>query len=364
MPAVIKPMTSKKRVLTAFARETPDRVPIDYSANSAINAKVAAHFGVSTDSRMGVKRALGCDFGGVGPRYIGPPLFPESDKPGIRVDRVSGIHSRWIEHESGGYWDYCDFPLENADEETLRSWPYPNPDDYDYDGMLDYLKANADLAIQFGGAGHPDIINSTGMLRGMEQTLVDLITDDEGMLDLVRRRVNWQLAVMERVFEKFGSYIDFVGMGEDLGTQIGPIVGKDLFDRNIKPFHAEIAAFAKSYGKPVMIHSCGSSSWAFDDFAEIGIDVVDTLQPEAANMSPSYLKKTYGDKLAFHGCISTAGALAYGSVEDTVADCRNILDIMMPGGGYAFSPTHMIQDNTPLENLLAAYETAHKYGKY
>lgn len=113
-----------------------------------------------------------------------------------------------------------------------------------------------------------------------------------------------------------------------------------------------------------MIHSCGSSSWAFDDFIEMGINVVDTLQPEAKDMSPAYLKKHYGSRLAFHGCIFTAGPVAYGPVQDVVHNVKETLEIMMPVGGFCFSPTHALQDNSPTENVVAMYETAHKYGRY
>ena len=82
----------------------------------------------------------------------------------------------------------------------------------------------------------------------------------------------------------------------------------------------------RHFDLPVAIHSCGSSSWAFDDFIEMGIDVVDTLQPEARDMAPATLKARFGDRLAFHGCISTAGPVAKGSVEETVDDVRQILE--------------------------------------
>jgi uroporphyrinogen decarboxylase len=81
-------------------------------------------------------------------------------------------------------------------------------------------------------------------------------------------------------------------------------------------------------------------------------------------MAPRYLKERFGGRLVFHGCISTAGPVAFGSVEQTVANAREVLEIMMPGGGYFFAPTHALQDNSPTENVLALYETAHKYGRY
>jgi uroporphyrinogen decarboxylase len=113
-----------------------------------------------------------------------------------------------------------------------------------------------------------------------------------------------------------------------------------------------------------MIHSCGSSSWAFEDFIDMGIAAVDTLQPEAKDMAPAYLKSRYGDRLAFHGCISTAGSVVTGTPGDVAGEVRRTLEIMMPGGGYAFSPTHMLQDNSPVENVAAMYETVHSVGRY
>jgi uroporphyrinogen decarboxylase len=81
-------------------------------------------------------------------------------------------------------------------------------------------------------------------------------------------------------------------------------------------------------------------------------------------MAPAYLKARYGDRMAFHGCISTAGPVAYGTVDEAVAYCKEIMDIMMPGGGYCFAPTHALQDNSPTENVVAMYEVAQTCGRY
>jgi uroporphyrinogen-III decarboxylase len=202
------------------------------------------------------------------------------------------------------------------------------------------------------------------MLRTMEQFLVDMITANPPGLLLARRRNAVLLEVMRRTLEAARGQIDFLWLGEDLGTQIGPMLSLKLFRQYIRPIHQTYVDLARSFNIPTMIHTCGSSSWAYEDFIEMGVKAVDTLQPEAKNMSPEYLKRTFGGRLAFHGCISTAGPVAYGTVEDVVADCRKTLDIMMPGGGYCFSPTHMLQDNSPTENVLAMYAAAHQYGVY
>ena len=203
-----------------------------------------------------------------------------------------------------------------------------------------------------------------GMLRTMEQVLVDLLVDDDACLRLMDRRIGIQYEVLGRTLEAAKGGIDMLHIGEDLGTQIGPLIGLDLFRRHIRPRHQRFVDLASAFGIPVMIHCCGSSSWAFSDFIETGIRVVDTLQPEARDMAPAYLKREYGRKLAFHGCISTAGAVATGTVADAIACVRRTLEIMMPGGGYALAPTHQLQDNSPTANVVAMYDAARKYGRY
>ena len=355
-------MTPKERVLTAFAREEPDRVPINYFANPGIDGRLKAHFGLDAGDDEGLLQSLGVDFRSVGAPYVGPRLHPEL--PDRRVDPCWGVRTRYVEHESGGYWDYCDFPLRGATLEEVEAWPMPSPDDYDYAAIRDTCERGWDYAIVAGGAGLPDVINATGMIRTMEQVMIDLITDDPVFLRYVERKSTILLEVTRRALEAAQGGIDVLWLGEDLGTQRGPLISPKLYRKHIKPWHQAFAALGNEYGIPVVIHSCGSSSWAFEDFIEIGINVVDTLQPEAKDMAPAYLKARYGDRLAFHGCVSTAGPLAYGSVDDVVADVRQTLAAMMPGGGYALSPTHQIQDNTPTENVVAMYEAARQYGRY
>ena len=356
-------MHSRERVLTVLHKGVPDRVPVDYSSNPGIDRRLKEHFGLQPDDGDGLLDALGVDFHGIGARFVGPSRHRNMPERGIQVD-FWGIHRRWIEHPSGGYWDFCDFPLMTATEEEVATWPMPSPDDHDYSAVAADCRRLRRFGLFVGHAGLGDIINMNGMLRGMEQTLVDLVTDDPAGLLLARRRVEIQLETMRRTIEAARGEIDFLWMGEDLGTQIAPMISLETYRRHIRPLHQRLIDLARSFNLPVMVHTCGSSSWVYEDFIDMGVSAVDTLQPEAANMSPACLKRTFGGRLAFHGCISTAGPLATGSVDDTVAVCRQTLEIMMPGGGYCFAPTHQIQDNTPTANALAMYEMARTAGVY
>lgn len=353
-------MTSKERVQAFFRGEETDRAPINMAWNPKIRQRVMDYFGAENDGQL--RAALGIDFMGVGACYSGPVLH--EDVPGRKVNPLLGIRTRWVEYGDSGYWDYCDFPLEHATVDEVAAWPFADPDDFDYSHVEERLDARPDMAFHCGNAGTACIMNTAGFLRGMEQVFVDLATDDEAGLLLFDKLMAYDLGVMERTLEAGKDKIDFMWMGEDLGTQIAPLISMETFRKHIRPRQQPFFDLAKRFGLPTLLHTCGSSSWAYEDYIEMGLTGVDTLQPEAADMSPAYLKQTFGGRLVFHGAISSTGALSFGTPDDVEADCRKTLEIMMPGGGYAFSPTHCLQDNTPLDNVIRMYETVHRYGWY
>ena len=355
-------MTSKERVLATFKYQKTDRVPINYHSNPEIDRQLKKHFGLREDDNEGLLEILGVDFRRIGVPYIGPRLHNKvKDR---RVDPEWGYHTKWIEHGSGGYWDFCDFPLKDANEEIIASWPMPTADDYDYSGLVEACKRNEKYALYVGDAGLGCVMNTAGFFRGMDTMFVDLALDDPAGLLLIDRFLDLQYERMVRILAKVGDLVDFMWMGEDLGTQIGPIISKEMFHKHILSRQQRFIDLAKAYDLSVMLHTCGSSSWSYEDYHKAGISAVDTLQPEAKDMSPSYLKEHFGGRLVFHGAISTTGALSFGTVQDVINDVKQTLDIMMPGGGYCLAPTHSLQDNTPVENVVAMYETAHKYGRY
>ena len=354
-------MTSKQRVQATIAHQQPDRVPVNYLYNTEIDLRLKEHYGLGCKDDEGLRQALGVDFRGVGAPYVGPKLHP--DVPGRHID-IWGIRRRWVEHEAGGYWDFCDWPLQDATLEEVEAWPLPNPDHFDYSAIVRQCETAQGLLHR---GGQP-------RRRRHHQLQQHAADDGAGAGRPGDRRAGGPAADRPADRDHAGGHpphagggggrIDMLWLGEDLGTQIGPMISLDLFRRHIRPRHQLFVDLAKQWGIPVMMHSCGSSSWAFEDFIEMGIGVVDTLQPEAANMAPAYLKKRFGERLAFHGMISTAGPLAYGSVAEVVDNVRQTLATMMPGGGYMLAPTHQIQSNSPTENVVAMYETARQYGTY
>jgi uroporphyrinogen decarboxylase len=348
--------------MTTFAHREADRVPVDYLANREIDVALKRHYGLADDDSEGLAEKLGVDFRGCYVTYTAPALHGAPQ--GIHVNEW-GARTRWVEHPTGGYWDFCDFPMSGVlTKERVDAWPMPSPDDYDFSGIEPYCDAHADYPIVVGGAGVGCIINRIGQFRGMQDTLCDVVTEDPAGLRLIDRMLEIDFEVARRALAAAGRKAQIFCMGEDLGTQRAPIIGPETYRRVIKPRHQRYIEEAKKHGLLVMFHCCGSSSWAFDDMAHMGVDIIDTLQPEAADMEPARLKQQYGHKLCFHGMISTAGVLAFGTAQQVRDEVKRTLDIMMPGGGYALCPTHMIQSNSPVENVVTMYETAREYGVY
>lgn len=354
-------MRSKERVLRALAHEEPDRVPRNYSANPGIDARLKAHFGLSPQDNDQLRRVLGVDLAGVHAPYVGPKLH--EDPPDRRADNW-GVRTRYVAHDTGGYWDFCDFPLRHATVEEAVAWPMPSPDENDYSRVRAQAQQERERCVFVGMSGLGCIINRIGKWRGMDQILVDLLVDDPVARVLIERKQRIELEIVERELEACRGFVDLLWMGEDLSTQMGPMISLDLYRQRIRPWHERFVKLTKAHDLPVIFHSCGACSWLFEDFIEMGIDAVQTLQPEAHGMAPGRLKTTFGDRLAFHGCIPTGGVMADGTPEEVREVCRRTLEIMMPGGGYCFAPSHMLQDNTPLENALAMYGAAEAFGEY
>ena len=356
-------MNSRERVERTFAFEKTDRVTIGYEANGVVHSRLCAALGIRPEDRRALDDALGVDYTGINAPYVGPKLYP--DKPDRIVDSLEGCYMRLVANQSGGYWDFCDFPLKDAEDELFASYPIPDPDDFDYDAALEAAKVlSPRYALYVGHAGVPDVINSNGRIMGMEDVLVHLLMNDDAAVDFMRRRAASQLEVMYRTIEKCKDHLSFVWLGEDLGTQRGPMISLELYREILKPIHKQFIDLANVNSLPVMIHSCGSSSWVYEDYIEMGVRGVDSLQPEAVNMSVDYLIGHYGGRLTLRGLISTAGPLAYGTPEEVDEYCRRTLESCMAYRGYHFAPSHAIQDNSPAENVIAMYQAAHKYGIY
>ena len=140
--------------------------------------------------------------------------------------------------------------------------------------------------------------------------------------------------------------------------QRGMMIAPDLWRRHLKSYAAELISPFKQMGLMTMYHSCGSIVPVIDDFIEMGLDILDPIQPAATGMDPASLAEGFGDRLTFHGGIDEQHLLPHGSADEVREETARTMEILGRNGGYIVAPAHAIQPDTPPENIVALYDTA------
>jgi uroporphyrinogen decarboxylase len=347
-------MTPKERVLAAIDHVQPDRPPIQVYTTPEIDQRLRDCFG----ARDYIEE-FEVDFRTVWIRDLNETRRPE---PGSGIDRydIWGTGYKDVTNAVGGTyseaWDRPLARLKTMDE--VEAYPWPDVENCNVSMIAEQIDAVKDYAVIFGWVGVADIINSTSFARGMEQVLIDIITEDEAGVSIIDRRVDYYYECVRRGLEAGNGKIDILHLGEDLGTQKGPTISPETFERFFRPRYQRYFDLAHHYGARVMLHSCGSTRMLQSRLIDIGLDVLDSVQPEPVGMDPEELKREFGERLTYCGMISTQHTLPHGTVEECRAEARHRIDVIGKGGGYIFAPAHCIQPDTPLENILAIYEEA------
>ena len=205
------------------------------------------------------------------------------------------------------------------------------------------------------GSCQTTIFETATALRGYEQILCDLLTDEDLVNKLFDIPHRYHLAVTRRLVE-LG--VDMVWLGDDLGAQQSMIIAPDLWRRLLKPRFASLIGELKGLNPRVKIayHTDGFVEPVIPDLIEIGVDVLHPIQPMC--MDPAALKQRFGDRLCFMGTVDEQSTLPFGTPEQVRAEVRMRLDTVGRGGGFILAPTHHVQLDTPIENLLAMVDEA------
>jgi uroporphyrinogen decarboxylase len=190
-------------------------------------------------------------------------------------------------------------------------------------------------------------------LRGFETILMDAIDHPDFFEEMLDRLMNLYLVFVDETCQL---PIDGILFGDDWGDQRGVIIGPKRWRKFIKPRWAKIYERVHQHGKIVMHHSCGSVATIMPDIIEIGIDVLESVQPEAAGMNPYELKQKWGDKISFWGCLGSQSTIPFGTPMEVRNEVRRLKQEMGHGGGYILAPAKPLQQETPTENAVALVE--------
>lgn len=350
-------MTSRERMLAAIARKPVDRLPTDSWCTAEVTAKLRRHFGEGVD----LHAALHLDgFKGAGPAYIGPPL--PAMPPGESID-CWGIRRKDLNYGAGVYSETQSPALAPARTlEDLARYPWPKAEWFDFSAMPAVLReARRTHATQ---CGYMAPFYYHNLLRGLEQSLLDPLEDPDFAQALIGSISAFFLAYHRKMFETCDGLIDVTQVTDDLGSQTGPMISPALYREFYKPHHARMIALAHEFGIKVMHHDDGSCRVFLPELIDLGIDILNPVQWNCPGMETAELKREFGSRICFHGGIENQKILPFGTPEEVRAEVRHCVDTLASDGtGYIICSCHAIQPNTPVENILALYDEAHRYGK-
>ncbi len=346
-------MNSRERVLSAFAREEPDRVPAWCGASVEFWAKAKRELGLDDE---GLRQRFGDDFRRVFACYAGPeiPLSPgATSRTPFGVERI-GM----------GYGQPTMHPLADADLRGVHDFAWPDPAWMDVSHIHGEAAAYEREYAILGGDWSPywhDLID----LLGMENVYLKMYDEPELIDAVLQHVVDYYAAVSQRIFDAAAEAIDIFFIGNDFGSQRGPLLSEPMFRRFLLPHLARLVDLGHAYDLKVMLHCCGGYAELIPAMIEIGLDGLHAVQPCCAGMDLRRLKKDFGGKILFNGAIDSHHVLIEGTPELVREKTRQTLDIMMPGGGYVAGASHdSILEETPLANVLAMFDTIREYGVY
>jgi uroporphyrinogen decarboxylase len=382
-------MTSRERVLRAFAHQEADRLPFDIGSLTTTTMHIDAHNNFKKHLGFQGGETSWCQFYNqtveIDQRIIDRY---ESDCIGLNLDWPDSLNFKVLNESDGSQWfvddwglkyrrpagglyyDVVDRPLCGATFEDIDRYPWPDPDDpgrwVRVEKRARDLFENTDKCIVLNSSLNSQIITISAFLTGYKDHFINLIQNPKISQAIADKITNFHIRLWNNLLDRVGNYIQVVSVADDLGFQNGPAMKPDLYRSVYKPYHKKLANFIKSKSDvKISYHCCGSIYELIPDLIDIGFDSLNPIQVSCKNMGDTAkIKKEFGDKLTFWGAgCDSQNTLPFGTIEDIRTEVKKRVDEMAYGGGMILAPIHNIQADIPVEKIDALYSACMEYAR-
>lgn len=358
-------MTSRERVVTALRHGKTDRAPFDFALGFSPYQieQFRNRTGLSDPQEY-----FEADTRGV---HCGPTKLT-TDFRSFHTDLSERVYiDEWgighlpTESDSPMHAHLSGFLYPTRGFTTARQFrDYPLPDieaEYRYAHLPEQVRALHDRGLAVHAGMHCTLFEMAWYMRSMEQFFADCIDNPE-FAEIVLDRMLEKRIVQARYFAEAG--VDMIQLGDDVASQRGMMMSLPMWRRWFKQRMQRLIAEIRAVRPDMLIfyHTDGNVSALIPDLIEVGIDILNPVQPEC--MDPVELKRLYGDRLSFHGCLGTQSVFPFGTADEVRDTVRHLIETVGVGGGLLLSPTHMVEPEVPWENIVAFVETVKERGKY
>ncbi len=361
-------MNSKERVITALKNKEPDRIPVYANLTPQVAKKLGEKMNLTfqpVDSFLSQRISyneillkLGNDAVGIG--------AGRADNHSTKTLENGRLKDEWgIIYEKIGLYEEAVYrPLgevENIDD--LNKYNFPSAEAPGRFTLAEKMVEEYGKKYAIIGNMETTMFEKAWNLVGLEKYLMDLSVKKHYTIELLDRLKEYSINCGKKLIE-LGA--DIIWTGDDFGTQQGMMISSDLWREIFKPRFKEVFAEFKKINPEIIIayHSCGSIRPIIEDMIEIGLEVLNPIQPLAKNMNLKELKLLYGDELTFFGGVDIQKVLPEGTTEDVRKEVKKRTRAAGKGGGYLLAPAHNIQPDTPLENIYTFFQSVREYGQY
>jgi len=275
----------------------------------------------------------------------------------------------WDEWGRGRVWDadqhYAEYfyPLDKAESlREIEAYPWPDLDQgYRFEGCAQGVAASHAAHRPVIAGMQETIFEIAWQLRSMDRLFEDMMHHPELAAALLDR-ITEPRVFAARQFAAAG--VDILSLGDDVATQADLLMSQKMWLEWLAPRLHRVIRAAKEVKPDILIHyhSDGAITGLIPDLIDVGVEVLNPVQPECVDHV--WVKQHYGDRLAFWGGLGVQSVIPFGTPDDVREHVRQVIQDLGHNGGLVIAPSHVLETDTPVDNILAMKEAIDEYGCY